>query len=1005
MNKSFLTLAAALGWLAAQGAVTNSVGYGVRVWSEATQSAQALVSFPLSDPSQMKEELSLDGYNIVAATAVGDDYYMLHSNDGFLVDKMLRLNLNTRKISVVKEYDWKDDLAGNIIYTDLTTDPTDGTIYAGGYNLDNSVTNGDEISAPYALLKLNPETGDATMVGEQDYVAFVALAIDADGYLYGINDQGGMWEISKYNGNPEYELDYLRIMPVGTQSMAYDATEGVFYWASFSYGLGGDGQSSLMKIAMTDYWELVTENLGPVGENNEIIGLYIDTDPVSAEAPSVVEDLEVAPASEGVAAATLTWKNPTATVGGGALQEFKLLVYRDDELVATLQGEGETQSYTDADVAAGMHTYSIAADNGVAMGRPVYAESVWIGADVPGVPRDAEAVKVEGGIEVSWKAPTEGLHDGWFEAESLTYTLVRTTDGKTLLENSTATSYLDNDIAEMHGYIYEITATTAAGVGGSALTGAVVAGKPYKVPYTADFNVDDQVNQWTSVDNDGDEYTWYAYKNGWGGTFDTFFRYNPESKLNPEEEVSDWLISPAVELEVGKLYVARYDVRLLGDLFPANTTLALGNGPSPAAMTKVLLRNDGEITDIEWTTDAAPFTVDADGVYYFGYEARNAVPVQFYKFSVIEVGLLDLSADAIVGDGSANVSSSNVYTVAVTNRGFETVGNYMVELVDVDGNVLASTEVVTPLPTQQTVNIDVEWIPEKDGKWEIYGRVVAEGDVDAANNITSPMSVNVLNADESIDVTSGTTLTGYAPLYGQYLHSAVQTIYTADMLGNHGEADIQAITYYIYSVMGSDYTFNFRVYLANTDKDCFTTEEMIGEDEFTEVYNAFVSINSQQKTMTINFDRPFHYAGGNLCVCTSHDADGLVSVFFDCDLIKDDETRYTCLYRGDEPFNFSQSPSGIYRDIPNVSFLTKPGDSGVEELLVPDGASRVVYSRGRSAIHIFGEYDLCRIYTTAGILLGEYSGVDEIPMESFGSGIVIVELATENGRRAVKVAL
>lgn len=995
----FMACALLASWpaVSAQEAAPTSMGYGIRVYS-GTSNATKLVSFPVDNPSQEKELLDLSEYKIMAATCHDNIYYIIHSDDGILASKFLTLNLNTMAVDVVKTYDWKFDVAGNVIYSDLTFDEASGMIYAGGYNMnDAEMGDEEEPSAPFGIFTINPATGEAKLVGQQDETMFVSLTIDNEGTLLGIDNYGYLWDISKSVGLPNYDLVNLGVTPVGLQSMAHDFGKGVSYWASYKADDLGNGVSQLIKIMRNEDWEYEMEPVGPVGVNSEIVGLYIDSNPLPSTAPSVVENLVVTPGAQGAPQAVLTWKNPSKTIGGDALDKVDIKIYRNDELVATLTSlaAGSEQTWTDANVPAGNYTYSVVASSSDTEGRKTFADEMWIGEDVPGAPVVTAVATGANSVSVTWTAPESGLHGGWYNASALKYNVTRRPDGSAVLTNSTATSYNDGSLSEMHGYVYEVTALTQAGNGGTGKSEPVVVGNPHSVPYAPDFNSNDVVNQWKSFDTDGDGYAWYVYTTGWGGTFDAFFRYNPESVLNPETATSDWLISPLVNLEKGKLYVAKYDLRLLGYLFPANTTFAMGKSQTPEGMTTKISETDGEVNDIEWITHSVPFTVNETGAYSFGMQTRNAVPVQFYKFSVEEVAATDLAAGTLHGNTMANVGTESTFSVDVTNKGFYDVENFSIDLVDEFGNTVASSTFNTTLPSQKTTTIKVSWTPVNAGTVSLKAHVVVEGDADASNDFGDALKITILGEGEMIHVKDGDTGTGYAPFYGTYLHSAVQTIYPAELLTNAVDKDIKAIVYYIYTAMAQEKsTIDFDVALACVDKVDFADKQMVAENLLTPVYSGKLEINPVDKTVTIIFDTPFHYTGGNLCVFTRHDSNAMTPVFFEAAYSTSDPLYHTCLYRGDSRFDFSQQPNGSYHDLPNASFFVSSnlGVSGPVE----EGTLDVRNVDGK--IMIDGEYDVCRIYNLFGQLIGEYSGESEISMPASGNDIIIVNVksATEN---------
>lgn len=1002
-----LSLGLSAGLCVAQAEDTSvpSMAYGIRVYSTETGNSQKLVSFPVDNPSDESEMYDLSGYKIVAATCHDNIYYLIHSDDGVLATKFLTLDLNTGKIQLVKTWDWKADVAGNIIYADLTYDEYSGRLYAAGYDLNDFDIDGDDIVAQFGLFTIDPASGNASLIGSQNDHALVAITTDAEGTLMGVDERGVLWDVASYNGLLNYEMLEFGVSPVSLQSMAHDYGKSVSYYASYTSGEDGQGVSELIKFWRTPYYTYEFAPVGPIGVDSEIIGLYIDSNPLPKGAPSVVEDFTVTPGEEGLAQATLQWINPSRTVGGDDLSKVDVVIYRDDEAIKTLQGldGGASQSWIDSEVAIGNHVYSIAAVTEVSEGRRVYFDEKWIGEDTPGAPA-VTALKGEGNsISISWTAPETGLYGGWYDAGDVVYTVVRKPDSKIILENSTSLSLTDSDFEEMHGYYYEVTASTAAGKGGTGQSAPIVVGNPHTVPFIADFNDNDQLNQWSVFNLDGDEYGWYSHTTGWAGTYDVFMRYNPENILNPETSTDDWLISPPVALESGKLYVAKYDLRLLGTLFPANTTFAMGEGSTPQDLTIELNRTDGEINDIEWVTHPVPFTVDSDGGYSFGLQVRNAVPVQFYKFAVEEVQAVDMTAGALRGNTIANVGVKSEFTVEVTNKGFYTVDKYTVNLVDNDGNVVASEEIDEPLGSQMSTTVNVSWIPATEGVCRVRPAVCVDGDADAENDFGSELDVTVFGTGEMHHITDGTTGSGYAPIYGSFLHSAVQTIYPADMMGGLSNVNIKAMVYYIYMASGQDVNkVNFEVALANVDKDDFSDKTMVSEDKLTKVFDGELAIDPKSKMVAILFDTPFTYTGGNLCVFTRHSSDKSVSVYFKVRYVSADPL-YTCLYRGSEPFDFTQEPNGSYRDLPNVSFLME-NTSGVEAT-VSQGEVKVGYSRETGKIVIDGAYDRCRVYSVTGTLLGEYEGLSEITVASSAAGeILIVEVVSGTDCVVKKIA-
>lgn len=987
----------------------TSQGYGIRVYSTEHGNKQALVTFPTDNPAEVTEYCDLGDLTIIAAACHNDVYYMVQSEDGLTGSSLMTLDLNTRKIGTVKVWDWKSDLGANLMFTDMTYDQGTGKLFAGAYNLNEAEIIEGVPHAPFSIVTVDTTTGDATLVGSQSEHAMAVIAADDYG-LKGIDESGTVWEVSKYSGWPDFEWITIDITPAGQQSMTYDPVNRCWYWSAAYNGDEGELLSELVRIIDND-GDMSYEKLGAIGDNYEITGLYIDPSPLPGGTPSVPADLTVTAAPLGEAKATLAWKNPSVALDGSALESgLGIKIYRNDEPVKTLENcePGADMQWTDDDITPGMYVYSISAFNAVSEGKRSYTEQTWVGEDVPAMPQNIKAVKSDDGesIRVSWEAPAAGMHGGWFDADGISYTLVRYPDAKVLSDNGSAMEYTDNDVSEMHGYYYEVTPATGAGEGAKGKSDIVVTGKPHTVPYEPDFNQQDTANQWISFNNDGDDYGWYT-DSGWAGTNDVFFRYYPEATLNAAEEADEWLVSPPVQLDPAKYYAVEYDVRLLGELFPANTLLAIGTSQDFTAMTKTLETNEAETNDIEWIRHSVPFKVDNEGSYCFGYHVGNRVPVQFYKFRVIEVPQHDLAADGIKGDAIIGVNKAAEYSVGITNNGFYDADSYVVRLVDANDEVVAETAVDTPLPARSSTTVTVTLTPVAEGSMSITPVVIAENDEIPANDKGNGIDLTVIDASATVTIAvEPITGTPSAPVYSLYNHSAVQTIYTNDLFELNDGAAIKGLTYYISNLMGglkTDYTMDLKLCVGEVDKDDYVDETMLPESDFTPVYDGEITIPANTTTMTVVFENPVVYHGGNLCIFTRHSSTKATPVMFEGSLPGTSTPYHSCLYTGNaDPFDFTQSVRGS-KELPKVTLLVNDG-TGTDRITI-DQTARPVYDRAAHRLLFGSECREVSIHTLTGIKTATFRDVREVSVAGMPQGPVVVEVTTETGRKSFKIML
>lgn len=997
------------------GAETVPMVYGVRIASSNESHRQALVSFPANNPALITDEVDLSGYNVLTAACDGSNYFMVVSADGIVPSAMMKLNLDTKSMATVAAYDWKVDLAGSLLLQDMTFDPQRKMLYAIGYDLSNAELVGEEVDAPFGVFAIDPVTGKASSVGYQDVTNLWTLAANGAYEWLSVADDGSLWLLNSANGSLDQKLLATGVTPCAQQSMSFDLKNDVCYWASVSVAPDGENyQSMLRTLAMGDNWQWQMSTVGALADNTVLIGLYVDPDATNADAPAQIKSLTATPGQNGASTVKLAWTNPSLTMGGSQLAgQLGVKIYRDSQLAATIDNStpGAAASWTDSNVATGRHTYSVAPFNSAGEGKKCYAPEFFVGVDTPGAPLAVSASKSSDGktITVTWNAPTDGANGGWFDSQAVSYNVVRMPGAAKVASGLTNRSFADTDVAELHGYYYIVSATTAAGEGPGAKSNVNITGEALCLPYRLNLADEDNGNLWTIVNGDGDVYAWYINHDMWGGT-SNFFRYYPENTVDPETMADEWLISPAMKLEKGKYYVVSYSVRLLHDLFPANSALFIGRGYDTAALTTELERNERETNDIVWTQHAVPFSVETSGDYNFGYQVSNMVPVQFNDFAVDEVSKRDLTVAAPEGNTMLNAGETATFKAVVLNNGFESIDKYKVELVDDAGGApLAFTEVNEPLACYASATVEIRWTPEAARTINLKTRVVADGDLRADNDLsTDALQVNVSAGGTTIDITDGTTGSGYVPFYPSYKHSATQTIYTADELSsapdNHA---VTGLKYYIYNMYTSaPHDVELEVALANVDDfDNFEEGYPIQESVFTTVFNGVVSISKENASFTIALDKPFDYAGGNLCVYTRHlnVTDATPSVIF-CAKYDGASPKRSIVYRDSEnPFDFSQEVAA-YKDRPNLTIFMQKSTTAIPSV-EPTHAISAHYDRSAKTLSIDGDYTACRVFSPTGLLLGEYSGSESISLQRHGSGMAIVEITHAAGRSVSKIIL
>lgn len=912
---------------AADGDVVSRA-YGVRVYHNGLQEANAdVVSFNVDNPNKLSVEYVL-GKNVRAAAHADGVYYMIESDDGMVAYRLSSYDIATKKYKIIREYQLSDD-ENAMIFQCMTYDESSKTFYAYAFDIRNSVGDGETLEIPFCLYTFDVTTGDAKLIGENTKTQILTLATDKNGTLFGINTLGTLYSISKETGMPIVEEGASYCEPSNLQSMAFDLKSNILYWAGFkTVNSVGQGFFGNFTFSAAEYWWFYnTDSVVTFSDNSEIVGLYIDSNPLPAGTPAAVTDLTLTPAAGGALEATLSWTNPVFTNGGDSIKgNLTVNIYRGDALLKSVadQVPGQKGSAVISETVSGVLSYTVAAATADGDGRTAYVEG-YVGKDTPGSVGNITISKVAGteNLTVAWTAPTTGAHGGWFDTSSLSYKVTRQPDGKQVSDALNALTFTDTTIGNVCGYSYTVTPVNADGEGIAAESPREFAGAPLSMPFDCNFTTDSLVRLWKVVDADADGQSWYPAKN----RVESFMKYFPDQELSPALASNDWLISAPMTLDATKTYVMKYWVRSQGPLFPVNYNVTIGKGATVEAQTDTLDAVVG-FENQSMEQKAVVVKVNESGVYNIGFQALNRVSLHLKDVTIEEGNAVELIAYYIAGFSSPVVGKTIDYQVGVMNEGYNAQDDYTVELVDQDGNVLASVKPTEPVAAFSKTDVTISWTPTKAGSFNIYARIKVAGDVDEDNNTTGTMAIVVLENGTWVDVaTEGKGLDGVVPFNVSKRYSLEQTIYNAADFGGN-EAKIKGMMLYYNAT--ADVEIPVTISFANTDKTNFNNyASPVAESEFTTIFNGNLRFPSDQDAVTVLFDQPFAFDGTNLCMMTAHSKGELIeNIYFMSQINTDDTDRYTWYHFGNEPFDFPSSVSRYLKNRPSVSFFVEDSEEG-----------------------------------------------------------------------------
>lgn len=229
----------------------------------------------------------------------------------------------------------------------------------------------------------------------------------------------------------------------------------------------------------------------------------------------------------------ITITAPSTLLNGETLESIdKIELLRDNLLLTTFDtpAAGAELTYTDKNVAEGLHVYSAIAYNDKGAGKVAEAKA-FVGINVPGAPNDAVAVEQDDHrtVKITWRAPETDVDGCAINPANVTYTVARY-NGATMRWDNVAEGLKECAYSETLSMPqgtqvfqkYGIFAETPGGKNNNDVCVApiVAVGDPYQMPYVETFGGttlagilgEENENEgaswqiWNKEDADGDGY-------------------------------------------------------------------------------------------------------------------------------------------------------------------------------------------------------------------------------------------------------------------------------------------------------------------------------------------------------------------------------------------------------------------------------------------------------------------------------------------------------------------
>ena len=374
---------------------------------------------------------------------------------------------------------------------------------------------------------------------------------------------------------------------------------------------------------------------------------------------------------------------------------------------------------------------------------------------------------------------------------------------------------------------------------------------PVTPPYSNGFANSTEQNWWQVIDANSDGKTW------------TFSSQRAVYSYHGSNTANDWLITAPVYLEAGKVYKFYIDASIRSSTYPEKLEVKLATTNTETALSAgTTIIGETTLTSQTATTlSNEAIVVSQTGNYYFGIHAISAP-------NMWELYLDNLVIDVTVSDPSILVSTNTVNlhcqpngtaTETVVVTGLNLTTGITATVSGQDANLFS----VSPASLNAAGgNLTVTYSPTAVGTHTATITLSNAG----ANDVT--ITVNG-TCKREFTVCDGTN-TGYLPVYGSWVddYQINQMIYPEinGLIGNK----ITSMTFYaqseISSKLGDD---TWVIKLGTTNQTTVATSASLGTevtrlvpDDIQQVYEGYLTTGSN--TLTITFDTPFEYNGGNL---------------------------------------------------------------------------------------------------------------------------------------------
>lgn len=448
------------------------------------------------------------------------------------------------------------DYSRNRLYVPFDNDSTLSVTYSGFMDLPS-------LKAHYPYPKIQVWGGTGTIV--------YATAVDTDGAVYNITLNGDLYRLYIPTGRYE-KIGNLQLGEMVNRCGAViDPLTHTLYFMAFTQS------DDLCALYIVDKKTAEPSLVWKLPDAERLNGLYMPGRPLAeAKAPAKPADMQWVPASKGARTGKVQLTLPNKTYDGSALTgELEYEVVVDFDNVAKT-GKAQAGTVVSADLSFdddNYHNIRVVVKNAAGL-SPYAVVDRFIGMDETAPATGMNIAYADGKVKVSWKSAGKSAHDGDYSSEAMTYNLKRLPDGAEVAKATSQTSFEETMAADkLRGVAYRINAQSGGKGTSWVNTDTLVIGK-IALPYKLNADDVDEVFAWRIVNNNGSPKTWTWNASGkyFLGSYD-------------RETMDDWVISPSIPMEKGKVYRVKYKLSGYDNGYEERFEVKAGRGQNVKAMT------------------------------------------------------------------------------------------------------------------------------------------------------------------------------------------------------------------------------------------------------------------------------------------------------------------------------------------------------------------------------------------------------------------------------------